>query len=168
MYFLFINKTYSHITKEPYGFKMQIFKVLFSELREPTNKYLCLYDLTWKTKTTLQVSIGFSFSGLLTRMCIGKNYGGEKFCRISLHSNLKWYLSNSDTINFCAPKCVKNGLLCKLFIFAYFCCTKINGAQKSMRLRYLIHTWISSFESFYQQEERPDVIFVSTAISQTS
>ena len=45
MYFLFVNKTYSQITNEPYSFKMQIFKVLFSEVREPTDKFLCLYDL---------------------------------------------------------------------------------------------------------------------------
>ena len=50
---------------------MQIFKVLFSKVREPTEKCLCLYDLTGETKTTLQVSVGFSFSGLLTRTCIG-------------------------------------------------------------------------------------------------
>ena len=134
MYFLFIKKTYSQITKEPYGFTMQIFKVVFSEFREPTNKYLCLHDLTWKTKTTLQVSIRFSFLGLLTRMCIGKNYEGEKFCTVPLHFNPKWYLSTSDTINFCAPKCTKNGLLCKLLIFAYSYCTKIKVVQKSMRL----------------------------------
>ena len=71
MYFPFVNKSYSQITKDPYGFKMQIFKVLFSEVREPTDKLLCLYDLTWETKTTLQVSAGFSFSGLLKRRCIG-------------------------------------------------------------------------------------------------
>ena len=35
--FCFVNKTYSQITKEPDGFKMQIFKVLFSEVREPTD-----------------------------------------------------------------------------------------------------------------------------------
>ena len=46
MYFLFVNKTYSQITKEPYGLKMQIFKALFSEAREPTDKFLCLYDLS--------------------------------------------------------------------------------------------------------------------------
>ena len=43
MYFLFINKTYSQITKEPYGFKMQIFKVLFSEVRNlPKNFCDCM------------------------------------------------------------------------------------------------------------------------------
>ena len=45
MYFVFVNKTYIQITKKPYGFKMQIFKVLFSEVREPTDKFLCLYDV---------------------------------------------------------------------------------------------------------------------------
>ena len=55
MYFLFVNKTYSQITKEPNGFKMQIFKVFFSKVREPTDKFLWLYDLTWETKPTLQV-----------------------------------------------------------------------------------------------------------------
>ena len=50
MYFLFVNKTYSQITKEPYGFKMQIFKVLFSEVSKPTEKILGFYDLTWETK----------------------------------------------------------------------------------------------------------------------
>ena len=49
MYFLFVNKTYSQITKKPYGFKMQTFKVLFSELREPTHKFLCWYDLILET-----------------------------------------------------------------------------------------------------------------------
>ena len=44
-----LTKTYSQITKEPHGFKMQIFKVLYSEVREPTDKLLCLYDLTWET-----------------------------------------------------------------------------------------------------------------------
>ena len=53
MYFLFVNKTYSQITKTSYGFKMQIFKVFFSELREPADKFLCLYDLTLETWTTL-------------------------------------------------------------------------------------------------------------------
>ena len=71
MYFLFVNKTCSQITKEPYGFKMKIFKVLFPEVMEPTSKFLCLYDLTWETKTTLQVSVGFSYSDFLTRRCIG-------------------------------------------------------------------------------------------------
>ena len=71
MFFLLITKTYSQITKEPYGFKMQIFKVLFSEVREPTDKFLRLYDLTWETKTTFQVSVGFSFLGLLTQTCKG-------------------------------------------------------------------------------------------------
>ena len=59
------------MTKEPYGFKVQMFKVLFLEVRKPIEKFLCLYDLTWETKTTLQVSVGFSFSGLLTQKCIG-------------------------------------------------------------------------------------------------
>ena len=49
MFFLCVNKTYSQITKKPYGFKMQIFKVLFSEVREPTNKFLCLYGLILET-----------------------------------------------------------------------------------------------------------------------
>ena len=71
MHFLFVNKTYCQITKEPCGFEMQIFKVFFSEVKEPTDKFLYLYDLTWETKTTLQVSVGFSFAGLLTRRCIG-------------------------------------------------------------------------------------------------
>ena len=65
MYFLLVNKAYSQITKEQYGFKMQIFKVLFSEVREHTIEFLCLYDLTWETKITFQVSVGFSISGLL-------------------------------------------------------------------------------------------------------
>ena len=46
MYFLFVDKTYSQITKEPRGLKMQIFKVLFSEVSEPTYKFLCLCDTT--------------------------------------------------------------------------------------------------------------------------
>ena len=33
MYFLFVNKVYSQITKESFGFKMQIFKVYPQELR---------------------------------------------------------------------------------------------------------------------------------------
>ena len=49
MYFLFVNKTFSQISKKPYGFKMQIFKVLFSGVREPTDKFLCLHDLTVET-----------------------------------------------------------------------------------------------------------------------
>ena len=49
MYFLFVNKTWGQVTKRPYGFKMQIFKVLFSGVREPTNKFLCLYDLILET-----------------------------------------------------------------------------------------------------------------------
>ena len=79
MYFLFVNKTYSETTKEPYGFKMQIFKVLFSEVKDPTDKFLCLNGLTWETKTTLHVSVEFSFPGLLTKRCIGWSYGGEKY-----------------------------------------------------------------------------------------
>ena len=71
MYVLLVNKSYSQITKEPYGFKMHIFKALFPEVGEPTDKFLCLYDLTWKTKTTVQVFVGLSFSGLSTRRCIG-------------------------------------------------------------------------------------------------
>ena len=43
------------MTKEPYGFKVQLFKVLFLEVRKPTETFLCFYDLTWETKTTLQV-----------------------------------------------------------------------------------------------------------------
>ena len=54
MYFLFVNKTYSQITKELYGFKIQIFKLLFSEEKAPTDKFLCFYDLTWETKTTFR------------------------------------------------------------------------------------------------------------------
>ena len=46
MYFLFVNKTHSQVTKKPYDFKMQIFKVLFLEKGEPTDNFLCLYDLT--------------------------------------------------------------------------------------------------------------------------
>ena len=61
VHFLFVNKTYSQITKEPYGFKMQLFKVLLSEEREPNKKILCLYDLTSETKTTLHVSVGNMF-----------------------------------------------------------------------------------------------------------
>ena len=49
MYFPFVNKTYSKVTKKPYGFKIQIFKVLSSEVREPTDKFLCLYDITLET-----------------------------------------------------------------------------------------------------------------------
>ena len=40
MYFVFVNKTYPQITKEPDGFQMQIFKVLLSEVREPTDNYV--------------------------------------------------------------------------------------------------------------------------------
>ena len=46
MHFVFVNKTYSQITKKTYVFKMQIFKVLFTGVRELTDKFLCLYDLT--------------------------------------------------------------------------------------------------------------------------
>ena len=46
MCFLFVSKTYSQRTKELFGFKMHVFKILFSEAREPTDKFLCLYDLT--------------------------------------------------------------------------------------------------------------------------
>ena len=42
MYFLFVIKTYSQIAKEPNSLKMQIFKILFSKVREPTDKFL--YD----------------------------------------------------------------------------------------------------------------------------
>ena len=49
MYFLFVNKIYSKITKKPHDFKVQIFKVLFSEVREPKDKFLCVYDLTLET-----------------------------------------------------------------------------------------------------------------------
>ena len=76
MFFLFVNKTFCQTTKEPYGFKMQIFKVLFSKVRDPTDKCLYLYDLE------------FSFSGLLKR-CIGLNYEGETYCRIPSNSGLK-------------------------------------------------------------------------------
>ena len=55
MYFLFVNKTYTQTTKEPYVFKLQIFKVLLSEVRQPTDQFLCLYDLTWETKTSIQI-----------------------------------------------------------------------------------------------------------------
>ena len=71
MYFLFVIKTYSQITKEPYGFKLQIFEVLFSEVSEATDKFLCLYNLTCEIKTAFQVFIRFSFSSLLTRRCMG-------------------------------------------------------------------------------------------------
>ena len=80
MYFLFVNKTYSQITKEPYGFKMQNFKILFSGVRKSKDKFLCLYDLTWDlclydltcklVKTSLQIAIGFFYSSLLTRRYI--------------------------------------------------------------------------------------------------
>ena len=138
MYFLFVNKTYSQTTKEPYGFKMQIFKLLLLEVRDPSGKFLCLYNLTWETKTTLQDSVEFSFSGLLTRRCIGWNYGGEKYRRIPSNSCLKWYLRNSQTINFRAPKCAKNFLIRPLLIFAHSCCAKINGARKLMRVTYFL------------------------------
>ena len=46
MYFLSVNKTCSQITKERHGFKMQIFKVLFSEVKQPTDTFLRLYGLT--------------------------------------------------------------------------------------------------------------------------
>ena len=49
---------------------MQIFKVLFSKVRGPTDKFLCLYDLTGETTTTLQVFVGLSFSGLLKQNCM--------------------------------------------------------------------------------------------------
>ena len=137
MYFLFVNKTYSETTKEPYGFKMQIFKVLFSEVREPTDKFLCLCDLTWETKTTLQVSVGSPFSGLLIGRCIRWNYGGEKYCRTPSNSGLKLYLRNSSTNNFCAPKCSKNSLFHELLIFAHSCCLQINGTRKIMGSRYI-------------------------------
>ena len=39
MYFLLVNKSYSQRTKEPYGFKMHIFKALFPEVGEPTDKF---------------------------------------------------------------------------------------------------------------------------------
>ena len=68
---MLVNKSCSQITKELYGFKMHIFKALFPEVGEPTGKFLCSYDLTWKTKTTVQVFVGLSFSGLLTLRCIG-------------------------------------------------------------------------------------------------
>ena len=128
MYFMFVNKTYSQTTKEPYGFKMQIFKVLFLGVREPMYKFLFLYDLTWETEITLQVSVGFFFSGLWTRSCIGQIYGGEKYCRIPSNSGLNCYLRNSRTINFRAPRCAKNGLFRALLIFAHSFCAKINGA----------------------------------------
>ena len=134
MYFLFVNKTYSLITTEPYGFKTQIFKALFSEAKDPTDKFLFLYDLSWETKTNLQVSAGFSFSGLLTRRGTGWNYGGENYCRIPSSSGLKLYLRNSRTINFCAPKGAKNCLFCTLSIFAQSFCAKSNGARKFMGL----------------------------------
>ena len=53
MHFKFVSKTDSQITKELYDFKMQIFKVIFWEVREPTDKFLRLYDWTWETKSTL-------------------------------------------------------------------------------------------------------------------
>ena len=45
MYFLFGNNTSSQRTKKPYGSKIQSLKVLFSERREPPDKFLCLYHL---------------------------------------------------------------------------------------------------------------------------
>ena len=104
--------------------KCKFFKVLFSVVREPTEKCLCLYDLIFKTSTTLQVSIELSFSNLLTRSYIGQNYGGEKYCRMPSNFCLKWYLRNLHTINFRTPKCAKNGLFCALLIFAHSCCAK--------------------------------------------
>ena len=71
MHFLFVNKTYIQITKKTYVFEMQIFKVLFTGVRELTDKFLCLYDLTLENQPTLQVSVEFSFLGLLTRRYIG-------------------------------------------------------------------------------------------------
>ena len=65
MYFLFVNKTYNQITTEQYGFKMQNFIVLFSEVRKRNGKSLCSYDLTSEIKPTLRVSVGFSFTGWL-------------------------------------------------------------------------------------------------------
>ena len=44
MYFLFANKTCSQITKEPGGFKKHIFKIVFSDVCEPMDKYLYLFD----------------------------------------------------------------------------------------------------------------------------
>ena len=46
MELLFVNKTYLQTTKEPCGYKMKIFKLLFSEVREPIDKFLYLHDLT--------------------------------------------------------------------------------------------------------------------------
>ena len=143
MHCMFVNKTYSHITKEPYGFKMQIFNVSFSEVREPTDKFLWLYDLTGETKTTLQVSAVFSVSGLLTRRCIRWNYGVEKYCRIQSNSSLKWYLRNSRAINFRAPKCAKNSLFRALLIFAHLICSEING----INVRTYFNSWNKVFKS---------------------
>ena len=64
MYFQFVN---SQLINELYGFKMQIFKILFWEVKELTSNLLYLYNLILDTQTTLQVSVGFSFLGLLTR-----------------------------------------------------------------------------------------------------
>ena len=50
---------------EQYGFKMQNFIVLFSEVRKRNGKSLCSYDLTSEIKPTLRVSVGFSFTGWL-------------------------------------------------------------------------------------------------------
>ena len=52
--FFICKKNYTKkVTKERNGFKIQIFKVSHSEVTESTDKFLCLYDLTWETKTTL-------------------------------------------------------------------------------------------------------------------
>ena len=52
-----------------------------------------------------------------------------KYCRIPSNSGLKWYFTNSRKINFCAPKCAKNGLFRALLIFAHSCWAKINGIK---------------------------------------
>ena len=98
MYFVFLKQTYSQIIKEPYGFRIQVFKVLFSEVREPNDKFSSLYEWSWDTKTTLQVSVGFSFLDLLTRRCIGENYGGKKLCRIPSNPGLKWYFRKTEPL----------------------------------------------------------------------
>ena len=94
---------------------MQIFEVLFSEVPEPIDKCLCFYDLTWETKTTLPVSVGFSFLGLLTRKCGAWNYGGEKYCRTPL---------NSAPLIFARPNAQK-----MTYIFAHLWLAKINNAK---------------------------------------
>ena len=79
----------------------------------------------------------FSFSGLLTRRYIGKNYRGEKYCRILSNSSLKWYLRNSGTINFRTPK------LSEKWPKTYSICCKV------LQLRYLWGSWTKPLLTFY-------------------